>query len=601
MTVGLLALLCAVVAVFQYRWIGEISETERDRLEVALRERLAVVQRDFNEELRDAASAVVPTNEEIADAGRDAAYEDRFVRSGSDILFSEIALAIPQGAELALKQLNFRNGRFAPAAWPEKWNRTYEYLRAKMDAGQSSGSNEPDPMVIEIPRFGGEGPDRREQEWLLLELDANYLKTKLLPSLVRRELPDYDVQIVTRAQGEFETIYESSAGLRLSDQSDASVTLLESGPTLQRRQGPGGPKGRAKDRGPRGKRFDDRKAKGERFDGRFDDGGPKGPPPPSNGPGGGNEGRWLLLARNHSGSLDALVQQTRRRNLLLSGGLLLLILGTAAALVRYSRQAEQLAEMRMNFVAGVSHELKTPLTVIRTAAFNLRGKLAHNPDHVERYGRLIQSEAERLSALVEQVLQFANARANTILKKVEPLMVADLFERSLEAAQVRSNPSLVVETDVPVDLPMVLGDRIALTHALENLMDNAVKHGAAVAGSVREETESWLGLSARAVLERSREFVEISVADRGPGIPPEEQATIFEPFQRGSRAITDQVRGTGLGLDLVKKIVEAHGGTIRVQSEPLKRTEFIMRIPAAPKNASVAGIETANEFAHPSH
>ena len=155
MTVGLLALLCAVVAVLQYRWIGEISETERDRLEVALRERLAVVQRDFNEELRDAASALVPTIEEISDSGRDAAYEDRFVRSGSDILFSEIALAIPQGNDLALKQLDFRSGRFARAAWPPTWNRTHEFLRAKIGGSQPPGPSEPDPMVIEIPRFGG--------------------------------------------------------------------------------------------------------------------------------------------------------------------------------------------------------------------------------------------------------------------------------------------------------------------------------------------------------------------------------------------------------------------------------------------------------------
>jgi signal transduction histidine kinase len=80
-------------------------------------------------------------------------------------------------------------------------------------------------------------------------------------------------------------------------------------------------------------------------------------------------------------------------------------------------------------------------------------------------------------------------------------------------------------------------------------------------------------------------MVEIRVADRGPGIPEEEQRRIFDPFFRGSRAIQNQVHGTGLGLSLVKKIVEAHGGSIHVKSAPMRGTEFILRIPAAPEPA----------------
>ena len=85
--------------------------------------------------------------------------------------------------------------------------------------------------------------------------------------------------------------------------------------------------------------------------------------------------------------------------------------------------------------------------------------------------------------------------------------------------------------------------------------------------------------------------MEIRVADRGPGIPLDEQAHIFDPFFRGRRAVQDQVHGTGLGLNLVKKIVEAHGGTIHVHSEPMKGAEFVVRIPAAPP-------ELQDEFAH---
>jgi signal transduction histidine kinase len=256
----------------------------------------------------------------------------------------------------------------------------------------------------------------------------------------------------------------------------------------------------------------------------------------------------------------------------------------------------------MNFVAGVSHELRTPLTVIRTASFNLTGKLAHKPEQVERYGKLIQGEAMRLSALVEQVLLFANAKAGSLLRNVSGHSVAALIDRSLAAARVHLDPGIVVVTDVPPDLSMILADELALTHALENLIDNAAKHG----GSPEPLVEKWIGVSARDVEDRGKTFVEISVVDHGLGIPPEEQRSIFEPFYRGSRAMEDQVRGTGLGLDLVKKIAEAHGGSIRVVSEPLKRTEFILRLPAALRSVGAPNggeenrvTEAVNEFAHP--
>jgi two-component system sensor histidine kinase SenX3 len=236
--------------------------------------------------------------------------------------------------------------------------------------------------------------------------------------------------------------------------------------------------------------------------------------------------------------------------------------------------------------------------VIRTASFNLTGKLAHKPEQVERYGKLIQGEAMRLSALVEQVLLFANARTGSLLRNVSAHFVAALIDRSLAAARVHLDPALVVVTDVPPDLSMILADELALTHALENLIDNAAKHGG--------NPELWVGVFARDVEDRGKPFVEISVVDHGLGIPPDEQRSIFEPFYRGRRAMEDQIRGTGLGLDLVKKIAEAHGGSIRVISEPLKRTEFILRLPAASRSVDVPNrgeenrvTETVNEFAHP--
>ena len=250
-----------------------------------------------------------------------------------------------------------------------------------------------------------------------------------------------------------------------------------------------------------------------------------------------------------------------------------MILATVSMLVHLSRRAQQLAELQINFVAGVSHELRTPLTVIRTAAFNLRGKLARNAAQVEQYGELIQAESEKLGSLVEQILRFASARAGHVIRKREPVALESLIDQSLESSRAAFEKSRVtLEKRIEPGLPLVLADEAALKHALQNLVENAIKYGAA--------SSPWVGIEASAVTDGTGRAVEIAVLDRGPGIPVDEQKQVFEPFFRGRRAVADQVHGTGLGLDLVKRIVEAHGGTVRVTSSPSTGTAFIVRLPA---------------------
>jgi signal transduction histidine kinase len=366
-----------------------------------------------------------------------------------------------------------------------------------------------DGTLFEFPRFGEGG----EQEWLLVELNAAYLRESYLPALARRYLgSDYQWELA-------EDGHSSSKGL------DATVRLL-----------------------------DIPVARGPRVDA--------------------GQGRWELAVRHRGGSLETLVARTRRWNLAISAAVLLLILGAVSVLVRFSRQSQQLAELQMNFVAGVSHELRTPLTVIRTAAYNLRGRLAARPDQVERYGALIQSESEKLTALVEQVLRFAGAKAGHVIRAREPVPVEELIEDALRSSRASIEGSeLVLERHIDEGLPPVFADNLALQHALQNLLDNALKYGT--------EASNWLGVFASAVETERGRAVEIRIVDRGPGIPADEQQHIFNPFFRGRRAVQDQVHGTGLGLNLVKMIVEAHQGSIQVKSAPGQGTEFIVRIPAA--------------------
>jgi signal transduction histidine kinase len=546
---GLLAVLCGALLVLQHRWIGEISRAEGDRLRAELRNSLVRLSRDFNREIGDACSALLPGSSEIEQSGVEIAYAAHYARwkESHERLFSRIALVIPHDRSVEFLNLDLDTARFAPASWPPGWSSMQDWITSRMNGAGPAPFAPRDSTLIDMPRFGRGGPGMREKEWLIAELNLDYIRGVLLPELLQRHLGGpgklaYQTEVVTNGQPS-QVIYRSGGGIDRAP--DAAVPLLEINyARFMRREGMPGP-----------------------------------PPASENGP-----GRWRLLVRHQAGSLEAMVSRARWRNLALSAGILLLIMATTAALVRFSRQAQRLAEIQMNFVAGVSHELRTPLTVIRTAAYNLRGKLAGRPDQVERYGTLIQEESEKLSAMVEQVLQFASTKAGHVVRQRAPVAVEPLIDSGLSANRTAlARSGLVVDKRLAPGLPLVLADEVALKHALQNLVDNALKYGT--------EGSNWIGIYAAPVADANGRAVEIRVADRGPGIPLDEQASIFDPFFRGRRAVQDLVHGTGLGLNLVKQIVEAHGGTIRVQSEPMKGTEFIVRIPAAPP-------ELQDEFAH---
>jgi signal transduction histidine kinase len=560
--VGLLGTLCCVLAILQYRWIGEISSAEQARLRASLQSSLNRLKHDFELQLASACVQLIPKETEIEASGREGAYLNRYLRwkkSGGGDLFRNIALAIPAQGEIQLLLLDKTRTRFVPEEWTG-WSQLHAYLQSRLNRGPETPNELETTTLIEIPRFG---PPRRngiatgpaEQEWLVVEVDLEYVSKTVMPRLLERHLAaggrqEYNTRVHWRRDPSRIIYASDTKALAPGADADGTITLLEAGfPDLGRRLNSGTPIE-------------------EGIDAGSDSG----------------RGRWTMVVRHETGSLAAIVARARRRNLLVSAGLFVLMLGTGAALVRFSRQAHKLAELQINFVAGVSHELRTPLTVIRTAAYNLQGRVAGNPSQVERYGALIQTESERLTAMVEEVLSFANARAGRVINKREPLSVNALIEQVLESSGVvlRAN-RFFVEKRVEEDLPLILGDEAALSQAIRNLIDNAVKYGT--------EADSWIGISARQVAEGSFPAVEIRVADHGAGIPPDEQQQIFDAFYRGRRAVEDQIHGTGLGLNLVKQIVEAHGGSVRVHSEPGNGSEFVLTIPAAPS-------ELRNEFTH---
>jgi signal transduction histidine kinase len=313
------------------------------------------------------------------------------------------------------------------------------------------------------------------------------------------------------------------------------------------------------------------------------------------------DGRWRLLAQHRAGSLEAAVAAARSRNLVLSSGVLVLLTMAIGLIVVSARRAQTLARQQMEFVAAVSHELRTPVSVIGTAAGNLADGVVAEPDRVKKYGETIQGEARRLGETVERVLLLAgieSGRAATMRVALDP---SALVHEAIEACRPQIDAAgVTVEVAVDRDLPAVEGDRAALRSALQNLISNAVKYG----GDSR-----WVRVSARrrATGPGSGYFVkelragggrpfeesavEFSVEDRGPGIATEDRSHIFEPFYRGRDAVARQIQGSGLGLNLVRRIAEAHHGRVEVASEPGKGSTFTMTLPAAVDRHAAAAAE----------
>jgi signal transduction histidine kinase len=549
------------LGVLQYRWIGEVSRAARDRLRGSLQANLNRLSLDFSTELAAACRALLPEGpgpdsraDETEVAARYAQWRKTSRHSG---MFRHIAIAEPRNQILVLRNLDLDQAVFQTAEWPSDWVPIKTHLESMMPSQARQRRafqlpTEDQGTVFDLPAFRAPKPGGPrefvpgESPSLVFDVNPEYVRDVLLPELLQRHLEtggtlEYQVEVLTRQHPPL-VIYQSDPAAQVAAGADASVGLFDTpyDQIFRRSSGPGG-RGRGSGRG---------------------------------GPGA-DSGRWQMFVRHRAGSLEAVVAQARWRNLAVTAGVLLLMMASVAALITYTRRAQRLADLQMDFVAGISHELSTPLTVIHTAAYNLRGKLAANPAQVERYGVLIQEESGRLKDLVQQVLRFSSASAGRAIQNPEPLSIPDVLEETLESAQaVLQQAECVVEKNIESDLPLVMGDPMALKQALQNLLHNAAKYGAG--------TSHWVGLTACRSGSESVPVVEIHVADRGPGIPVDEQAHIFEPFFRGRTALQDQIHGTGLGLNLAKKIVEAHGGSIQVKSVVMKGSEFVVRLPAMP-------------------
>jgi len=289
-------------------------------------------------------------------------------------------------------------------------------------------------------------------------------------------------------------------------------------------------------------------------------------------------GYWRLAAARRGESLDEAVDAAQRKNLLVSSGILLLLGGSVLLIVAGAVRVRRLAERQMDFVAGVTHELRTPIAVVCSAGENLADGLVVDASQVRRYGATIRDEGRRLAEMVEQALDFAGIHSGRRRLSAEVLDVSGLLEEVCASfAQRLQDRGFTLERRLGHDLPMVRGDAAALRRAFQNLVDNAMKYS----GDSR-----WIGVKAEAVTLDGKAHVRIAVEDLGLGIAPSEKERVFEPFFRGREAQASQEHGFGLGLSLVKRIVVAHGGEIVAESAPAKGASFVITLPAAQPSES---------------
>ena len=579
----IMALLLPTLAVLQYRWLSQLSERERGYLRGNMRGMAFRFGQDLDNELTGVFAALLTASPVVADAKPPASTEDllplyaeRFERWQAEAehpqLVGEVyVLRADANAKTALWQLQTNEKKFAPCEWPA----SLAGLRAQLEASAAQPRSEfADELrnrslltlnderlafvqrVMLPPRRTGSGQVTLlpPAGYFIVTLSLPVLQQSVLPKLAQQHfgsVESFSGSIVTQAP-ERKLIYQLGAASQASGEAQAEPDVTADLMGLRRQEFRRIINSRAPDDTPRGMR-------------NIND----------------EQRLWQLRLSYRAGSLDAIVGSLRRRNLAVNFGILALLAASVGLLLLSARRAQRLAAQQMDFVANVSHELRTPLAVIKSAAWSLQRGIAREPEQIKQYSGLIGKESDRLIEMIEQILEFAGADRRKY--ELQPMRVNELIENVIAAAQpLITEGGFTLETKVASHLPDVAADSAALSRALRNLIDNAMKYG----GDAR-----WLSVTAQS----HQKEIQITVRDRGIGIPVEELKDIFEPFWRGNEATSSQIRGNGLGLNLVRTIVQAHGGRISVESKVGQGSAFTLHLPALTEVVVPAGALTVTD------
>ena len=622
LTSALLVLLL-VLASMQTHWLNEVREADRKKTLEVLQSAVDRFAEDFDRELTRAFLMLQPSSFFRPNEGEDFAQKYERWRASAPFpdIVRDIFVARSGGAEgFELTRFDPASGGFEAAIWPadlatvqsriaDGFRRRRGRLpeRRRDDEHPPTGQrperrtrgDRPAPPDFELSFLVDEapalvaplfmppsGPGRppgptpfENHGYLVLWLDLPTMTEEILPQLTTRYLrfgdgTDYNVQVLAGdgkhrifADGPLPSAIPFTEGG--GDRGDASAPLFSLLPAEKLRtlklddsshwssrdasaEAAGEPPRRA------GRRHGEARRRLQRFY-RFlsDETG----------------ARWRVVASHPSGSLDAAIASAHRNNLAVSFGILLLLAASLILVLLSTRRLQALARQQLEFTASVTHELLTPLAAMRSAGQNLADGVVTESPQVKRYGRLIEDEGRRLTNMVGQVLEFAGIQAGRREYSLRRTSLPEIIESALdEYRSVLEEKGFAIETQVEDDLPQIMADPAALKRALQNLIANAVKYGAA---------GSWIGIEARQAPSQHGPELRLSVADRGPGIATGDLSRLFEPFFRGRNGVGDQIPGSGLGLSLVRHIALGHGGRVSIKTDLGSGSNFTIHLPAA--------------------
>ena len=255
----------------------------------------------------------------------------------------------------------------------------------------------------------------------------------------------------------------------------------------------------------------------------------------------------------------------------------LVLAGGIALTYRNVTKEMALARLKSDFVSNVSHELRTPLSLIRLYAETLEMGRLTSPEKYQEYYRIIRKESERLTALINNILDFSRIEAGRKEYDFRETDMSELVHNTLDSYRYQLEQSGFQFEEKIDDVPPMRVDREAMARSLLNLVNNALKYS---------QDRKYIGVN----LYRDNGSVKLEVVDQGIGIPHQEQQKIFEKFYRVGDPLVHNTKGSGLGLSLVRHIVQAHGGEVSVDSAPGQGSKFTIVLPVKPvlNNGSAA-------------
>ncbi len=276
----------------------------------------------------------------------------------------------------------------------------------------------------------------------------------------------------------------------------------------------------------------------------------------------------LVLGIKYPGTtIQAISARFLRTAYLILAALSMLMAGGIFLSYRSVNKEMAVAKLKSDFVSNVSHELRTPLSLIRLYAETLELGRITNPEKYQDYYRIIRKESERLTALINNLLDFSRIEAGRKEYDVRETDMSDLVRTTLDSYRFQiEQQGFAFEEHIPDDLPPINVDREAIARSLLNLVNNAVKYSA---------DKKYLAVN----MYRSNGSVRLEVVDRGIGVPRSEQGKIFEKFYRASDPLVHNTKGSGLGLSLVRHVVEAHSGHVSVESTVGQGSKFTIELP----------------------